>query len=384
VRRIVFSRKSRRASVYLAAICYVIVAWVLFEYVEGTMPVALPRLLITLLLACGVPVVVVLAWVVSGTSVRRRVAMASAGIVVFAVLVWLNNTALALSDGEPYLIAHRGVHQRMNPEHRDGFRCVARILPPTHDYIENTAPSIRAAFDLGARFVEIDIRQTRDEDFAVFHDDMLDCKTEARGPVAARTMDELRALDVGYGYFTEGGDHPLRGKGVGLMMSLHEILDAFPRMGFIIDVKFGNNEVLWTRLIEYLAARPAEDRRRIGVYGAARGVERLRLALPELIAGSRESALICARNYIVIGWTGYTPRACRRTMTGTYASTGWLFWGWPNRFVERMERAGTIVIMRPQGQTERRFAASITAGYVGGIQTDSIESFRDWMAEEAE
>jgi glycerophosphoryl diester phosphodiesterase len=158
---------------------------------------------------------------------------------------------------------------------------------------------------------------------------------------------------------------------------------AFPGRELIIDVKFGNNSALWTRLIEYLGARGAEEQRRIAVYGAARGVERLRAALPEVTAGSRESAFLCARSYIIVGWTGHTPRACRRAMTGTYAGTGWIFWGWPNTFIERMERAGTIVVMRPRGQTEREFATLIPAGYAGGVQTDYIESFRDWMTREA-
>jgi glycerophosphoryl diester phosphodiesterase len=56
------------------------------------------------------------------------------------------------------------------------------------------------------RFVEIDIRPTGDGDFAVFHDDVLDCKTDAVGAVAARTMEELRTLDVGHGYVTEAGE----------------------------------------------------------------------------------------------------------------------------------------------------------------------------------
>lgn len=374
----------RRFKALLVAACYSLLAWGLFEYVDTTMALGVGRLVATVLLVYSVPVAFVLAWVLSGASVRRRATIAVTGVLVFFALLWLNNTSrLGRSDGAPYFIAHRGVHQRMNPEHDDIFKCIGRIHPPAHDYIENTERSIRAAFDLGARFVEIDIRETSDGDFAVFHDDMLDCKTDARGPIAERAMDELRTLDVGYGYFTEADDYPMRGKGVGMMRSLDEILDAFPGKGFILDVKFGNNVALWARLIEYLGARGAEDQRRIVVYGAARGVERLRAALPEMTTGSRESAFLCARSYILVGWTGLTPPACRRAMTGTYADTGWILWGWPNRFVARMERAGTIVVLRPRGETEREFVASIPAGYAGGIQTDYIESSRDWMSGKA-
>ena len=120
------------------------------------------------------------------------------------MFLWLNNTTLFSSNiGQPVLIAHRGLAQEFHPEHEDYRRCLSRVYPPAHTYIENTIPSIEAAFDLGAAYVEIDIRRTADGEFAVFHDDTLDCKTEASGYVSDHSMDELRALDLGFGYVTE-------------------------------------------------------------------------------------------------------------------------------------------------------------------------------------
>ena len=51
------------------------------------------------------------------------------------------------------------------------------------------------------------------------------------------SMAELRALDIGYGYYTDSNEYPLRGNGIGLMPSLEEVLDRFPHKGFLIDVK---------------------------------------------------------------------------------------------------------------------------------------------------
>jgi glycerophosphoryl diester phosphodiesterase len=361
-------------------VLYGLIAWALFWYIELTMPVTMARLLATVLLALGFPVTVVVCWVLSGALVRRRAVVAAVGAALFAALLWINNSSpVQGAPATPYFIAHRGVHQSMYAEHHAPMACVGRIYPAKHEYIENTIPSIRAAFAFGARLVEVDIRPTADGDFAVFHDDLLDCKTEARGPVAAHTMEQLRKLDVGYGYFTEAGDHPLRGRGVGMMRSLDEILDAFPGRPFIIDAKFGNDEALWQRLISYLGRRDPEDQSRVAVFGASRGAQMLRNALPAVVTGSRESALLCARDYMTLGWSGYMPATCRRTMTGTYAETGWMLWGWPARFVKRMDQVGTLVILRRRGETEREFAAVIPAGYTGGIQTDHIESFRSWM-----
>ena len=104
--------------VFVSAVAYTVIAWLLFELVERTMPVGIPRLLITSILGFGFPVVIVLAWILSGSSVRRRANTATVAMLGFALLLWLNNSSsFTERDAGPYLIAHRGVHQSMNPEH---------------------------------------------------------------------------------------------------------------------------------------------------------------------------------------------------------------------------------------------------------------------------
>ena len=80
-------------------------------------------------------------------------------LAAFPGLVWLNNTSLfSAGDDRPLLIAHRGLAPEMHPEHEDYSACVSRIHDSEHSYIENTIPSMEAAFDLGADYVEIDVR----------------------------------------------------------------------------------------------------------------------------------------------------------------------------------------------------------------------------------
>jgi glycerophosphoryl diester phosphodiesterase len=51
-------------------------------------------------------------------------------------------------------------------------------------------------------------------------------------------MADLKILDVGYGYTADGGKtFPFRGKGVGLMPSLAEVLQTFPGRRLLINVK---------------------------------------------------------------------------------------------------------------------------------------------------
>lgn len=64
---------------------------------------------------------------------------------------------------------------------------------------ENTLLAFALAFDLGADAIECDVQRTADGALVIFHDDTLNRTTNGRGPLAARTLAELRALDAGLG-----------------------------------------------------------------------------------------------------------------------------------------------------------------------------------------
>lgn len=62
---------------------------------------------------------------------------------------------------------------------------------------ENTLASTRAAFELGAGYVELDVRQSRDGELVVIHDATADRTTDGSGPVANKSMAEIAILDAG-------------------------------------------------------------------------------------------------------------------------------------------------------------------------------------------
>ena len=144
-----------------------------------------------------------------------------------AIFLYLNNSSL-LADppaDRPILLAHRGLGQTFDIAGATNDTCTAtRIHPPEHPYLENTIPSMRAAFEYGADIVELDVHPTKDGQFAVFHDWTLDCRTDGSGVTREKTMEELKKLDIGYGYTADGGKtYPFRGKGVGLTPTLDEV-----------------------------------------------------------------------------------------------------------------------------------------------------------------
>ena len=62
---------------------------------------------------------------------------------------------------------------------------------------ENTLASIKKARELGATWIEFDVKLTKDSHAILFHDDRLERTTDGQGAVAATTLPEMRRLDAG-------------------------------------------------------------------------------------------------------------------------------------------------------------------------------------------
>jgi glycerophosphoryl diester phosphodiesterase len=106
-------------------------------------------------------------------------------------------------------------------------------------------------------------------------------------------MKELKALDVGYGYTADGGKtYPFRGKGVGLMPSLEEVLTAFPNRLFLIDVK-SNDPTEGIELAKHLAKLPAQRRDQLMVYGGDEPIAALKKQLPDMRVMSKATEEGC-------------------------------------------------------------------------------------------
>ena len=78
-----------------------------------------------------------------------------------------------------------------------GHRGAAAYAP------ENTLESIHTAADMGMKWVELDVKLTKDMVPIIFHDDDLDRTTNGHGPVAAMNFADIRELEAG-SWFSEG------------------------------------------------------------------------------------------------------------------------------------------------------------------------------------
>jgi glycerophosphoryl diester phosphodiesterase len=303
---------------------------------------------------------------------------------VIALAVW-NGSFWSSYAARTTLLAHRGMAQTYHREDLDNETCTAtRIHPPVHPFLENTLASMQAAFDAGADIVEFDIHPTTDGHFAVFHDWTIDCRTEGKGVTREQAMSYLKTLDIGYGYTADGGKtFPFRGKGIGLMPTMDEVLAAFPDRRFLINIK-SNDKREGELLADRLSKLSPERLRQLMAYGGDAPIARLRERMPTFRSMSRKTLTDCGLNYLAYGWSGAIAQTCKNTLLLIPSNTTLLIWGWPNLFLERMANAGTLVFVR--GPISRRLRRLDAAGiddlaaaqafppdFAGGIWTDRID-----------
>ncbi|WP_376704506.1 glycerophosphodiester phosphodiesterase family protein [Mesorhizobium sp. ISC25] len=292
----------------------------------------------------------------------RKRTISLVAILVAAGAVWLNNTSLLSSRpaGTPSVLAHRGLAQDFDRTNLGSETCTAaRMLTPRHCFLENTISSMEAAFALDADALELDVHPTTDGKFAVFHDWTLDCRTDGKGETRSHAMSELKTLDIGYGYTADGGKtFPFRGKSVGMMPSLDEVLQRFPNRRFNINIK-SNDPKEGEMLAAWLATLTPAERANLTVYGGDRPIEAVKAALPDMHTLSRASLTRCILRYAALGWSGYVPDACRQgTLLIPFNVAKWMC-GWPDRFLDRMDSVGSRV--------------DLLGPYSGGISTDALD-----------
>ena len=296
--------------------------------------------------------------------------------VVFA----MNASFLApQGNGSIKILAHRGVHQQFSRENLANDTCTAaQSLPSGHDYLENSIGSIEAAFDFGADMVEIDIHPTTDGEFAVFHDWTLDCRTNGSGVTREQSMTYLKTLDIGYGYTSDGGrTFPFRGRGVGLMPTLGEVLTAFPENDFLINIKGGKPHEA-DLLVDHLEQTSPRSGTLI-LYASPSVAERWRARNTGMGVGNRAEAKACAKAYLLKGWLGFMPSACKEFGIAVPQQLEWVYWGWPHRLLQRARDNDVRVFLAPAlgsdtgGIDTVDQAATIPAGFDGHVITNRIE-----------
>jgi glycerophosphoryl diester phosphodiesterase len=123
----------------------------------------------------------------------------------------------------------------------------------------NTLEAFRLAVEMGADAIETDVHMTRDGHVVLSHDPDVDRLTNGTGLIKNKTMAELREIDFGYRFTTDGGKtYPYRGRKV-TIPTLSEVLEEFPTMRVNCDIK-QKSPALEAALCEVIRKHDAHDR----------------------------------------------------------------------------------------------------------------------------
>lgn len=315
-------------------------------------------------------------------SARTLLVRFTATGLALSVFLFLNNTSRFSTKpaGKPKIMAHRGLAQTFDIKSvKWDSNTAAMIHEPGHAFLENTLPSMREAFARGADTVEFDVRLTSDQQLAVFHDFLLDYRTNGKGLVASVTMAEMRSLDVGYGYTADGGrTFPFRGRGTGLMVSADEVFAAFPGRSFLIHVKDGG-ETSGKLLGAMFKDKSPEWLSQIGVYGDHEAMMALKAVFPQLKVLSMKTLKSALISYILLGWTGYIPESMQNAQIHIPLKYARNLWGWPGKFLNRMDSVNTrVVLVAGDGKWSEGFdteadLATIPEEFNGYIWTNRVD-----------
>jgi glycerophosphoryl diester phosphodiesterase len=272
------------------------------------------------------------------------------------------------------VIAHRGVHTNWEKGTYNRLAgCEAtHIYPPTHHYIENTLESIGAAFEMGATIVEIDIRRSGDDHLMIFHDWMLECRTDGTGEVSDHTLEYLQQLDIGYGYTPDSGQtYPFRGRGIAKMPTLVEVLVEFPDKKFLIDHKDGSMETAQL-LVEVIKSLPSEQQQQLYYWGPPEIAAYVQQEIPTVkpLFAARDQAKACLLPYLLTAGLRELPEACRGLGLGMPPSYLKFVAGWPYRFLQKMAEADMRFYLMVDAEEEAQLVLDLP---VDGIVTDYIE-----------
>ena len=305
----------------------------------------------------------------------RRVGFGLA--LAFFVLTFLNASwILPARPGHVHLIANGGIAQDYQPGARQSACPASAILPPLHHIFEDTVRSVYTAHAMGADLVAIDLVRTADGALVLYPDRDLDCRSDGKGPVSARTLADLRRLDIGYGYTADhGATYPLRGAGRGQIATLDDVLDADPRASFAYRFP-GNDPAALDIAIRVLRARHhdpvALGEGFIADAGLAATAQR---AFPGVWAMAGERSAACLGSYRLFGWTGLMPGSCDGATLEVPLDATMTLWGWPARFELRLAAAhgGAIVVADSAGNGLRhsRQLGTIPVTYRGMALVDN-------------
>jgi glycerophosphoryl diester phosphodiesterase len=183
---------------------------------------------------------------------------------------------------------------------------------------ENTMYGFERAVDLGVDVLETEVHSTADNFLVLMHDSTVDRTTNGSGPIRTFTLEELKTLDAGYNWSSDGGQtFPFRGSGI-TVPTLEELFTVLPNVRINIDIK-QEKPSLVASLCKTIRTFDMVDKVMVASF-SSRVLKAFRRRCPEVTtsAGTGEVAMFFVMNLVFLGAV-YRP-ACQAFQVPEYSS----------------------------------------------------------------
>ena len=134
-----------------------------------------------------------------------------------------------LSLFEPYIYQRFFASTKLHKIKNENFEVIAHKGASGYAP-ENTMAAFQLALDMGVDMIAIDVRNTKDEEIVVFHDETLDRTTSGSGFVHDYTLEEIKQLDAGSWFDSKFGEERVP--------TLKEVLDLVDgKCKVVVEIK---------------------------------------------------------------------------------------------------------------------------------------------------
>lgn len=236
---------------------------------------------------------------------------------------------------------------------------------------ENTIAAFDSGIACGAEGLELDVHLSRDGLVVVHHDAALDRTTSARGPLCARTADELARVDAGFNFRAGNGSYPFRGCGIGVP-TLREVLGRYPAARLIVELKVGGRD-LARAVVDEVRRASAVERVAVGSFYAD-AIDEVRRCEPAIRTGAAKEE---TRWALYRSWVGWPIRSPAYREFQVPERSGYTRIVTP-RFVDHAHRAGVTVHVWTVN--EAADMQRLTEWGVDGLITDRPDVARQVLA----
>jgi glycerophosphoryl diester phosphodiesterase len=218
----------------------------------------------------------------------------------------------------------------------------------------------------------MDVNRTRDNELVLFHDAGLECRTDGAGRTCDHPLAYLQSLDVGYGYTPDNGrTFPLRGKGVGQMPLLREVLEKYPEKKFIIDHKDETAETA-ELLGTLLASLDRSQQQNLYYWGPPDTLHIIQKHVPgfyRLIPEPMKMRKWMYRYMLTLGLAGFPAETDRKILVLPFKYIK-IIPGWPHRLMGKIKKAGGRLLVFVDTVAEARQIRELP---IDGVVTDHLD-----------